>query len=55
MGLHEDISKLLKADGMRMNEAIRSALDEFIDTVKIENEDFEEDEDAAEDDEESEE
>jgi hypothetical protein len=43
MGLHEDIIKLLKADGLKMNEAIRSALDDFVDTVKEENEDFEED------------
>ena len=32
MGLEEDIVKLLKSEGYRINEAIRDALDEFLDT-----------------------
>jgi len=50
MGLDDDIIKLLKADGLKMNEAIRSALTDFIDIVKDENEDFEEDGKEDEDD-----
>lgn len=43
MGLEEDIVKLLKSEGFRINESIRDALDEFLDTVNEENEDMEED------------
>jgi len=50
MGLDDDIIKLLKADGLKMNEAIRSALTDFIDIVKDENEDFEDDSKDDEDD-----
>jgi hypothetical protein len=42
MGLEEDIIKLLKNEGFKMNEAIRDALDEFVDIVDEENEDMEE-------------
>jgi hypothetical protein len=43
MGLEEDVIKLLKSEGYRINESIRDALDEFLDTVNEENEDMEED------------
>jgi hypothetical protein len=43
MGLEEDVIKLLKSEGFRMNETIRDALEEFLDTVNEENEDMEED------------
>ena len=43
MGLEEDIIKLLKSEGFKMNEAIRDALDEFLDTVNEENEDMDDD------------
>ncbi|MBA3707995.1 MAG: hypothetical protein H0W83_04130 [Planctomycetes bacterium] len=42
MGLEEDIVKLLKSEGYRINEAIKDGLDEFLDTVNDENEDMEE-------------
>jgi hypothetical protein len=42
MGLEEDIIKLLKTEGFKVNEAIRDALDEFVDIVNEENEDMEE-------------
>lgn len=42
MGLEEDIIKLLKTEGFKINEAIKDALDEFIDIVDEENEDMEE-------------
>ncbi len=42
MGLEEDIIKILKSEGFKINEAIRDALDEFLDTVNEENEDMEE-------------
>ena len=42
MGLEEDVIKLLKAEGFKINEAIKDALDEFIDIVDEENEDMEE-------------
>ena len=55
MGLEEDIIKLLKNEGFKMNEAIRDALDEFVDIVDEENEDMEEnlddDDDKGEEDE----
>jgi hypothetical protein len=53
MGLEEDIIKLLKTEGFKINEAIRDALDEFVDVVEEENEDM--DEDLDDDDEEEEE
>jgi hypothetical protein len=53
MGMAEDIIKLLKNEGFKMNEAIRDALDEFVDIVEEENEDM--DEDLDDDDEEEEE
>ena len=43
MGLEEDVIKLLKSEGFRINETIRDALEEFLDTVNEENEDMEED------------
>jgi len=43
MGLEEDILKLLKSEGFKLNDTIRDALDEFIDTVNEENEDMDED------------
>ncbi len=43
MGLEEDILKLLKSEGFKINDTIRDALDEFIDTVNEENEDMDED------------
>lgn len=43
MGLEEDIIKLLKTEGFKTNEAIRDALDEFVDIVEEENEDMDED------------
>ena len=43
MGLEEDVLKLLKAEGYKINEAIKDALDEFLDTVNDENEDMEDD------------
>lgn len=55
MGLEEDIIKLLKNEGFKSNEAIRDALDEFVDIVEEENEDMGEsleDEDSKEADEE---
>ena len=48
MGLEEDVIKLLKSEGFRMNETIRDALEEFLDTVNEENEDMEEDLDDTE-------
>jgi hypothetical protein len=56
MGLEEDIIKLLKNEGFKINEAIRDALDEFVDVVDEENEDMDEDlEDDDDEDEEDEE
>lgn len=43
MGLEEDVLKLLKSEGFKINDTIRDALDEFIDTVNEENEDMDED------------
>jgi hypothetical protein len=43
MGLEEDIIKLLKSEGFKINEAIRDAVDEFLDTVNEENEDMDDD------------
>ncbi len=42
MALEEDVIKLLKSEGYRINEAIRDALDDFLSTVEEENEDMEE-------------
>ncbi len=52
MALEEDIIKLLKSEGFKMNEAIRDALDEFLDTVNEENEDMEDFDDEEDKDEE---
>lgn len=43
MALEDDIIKLLKAEGYRINETIRDALDEFIEVVNDETEDMEDD------------
>lgn len=40
MALEDDIVKLLKAEGYRINETIRDALDEFIEVVNEETEDL---------------
>ena len=42
MALEEDVIKLLKSEGYRINEAIRDALDDFLSTVEEENEGMEE-------------
>ncbi len=55
MALEDDIIKLLKAEGYRINETIRDALDEFIEVVNDESEDMDEDFDAEEEEEEPEE
>lgn len=44
MSLETDIIKLLKSEGYRLNETIRDALDDFLDTVETENEEMENDE-----------
>ena len=49
MALEEDIIKLLKSEGYRINETIRDALDDFLDTVNDENEEMEDDLDDEED------
>ncbi len=56
MALEDDIIKLLKVEGYRINETIRDALDEFIEVVNDETEDMDDDlEDEAEVEEEPEE
>lgn len=40
MALEDDIIKLLKVEGYRINEAIRDALDEFVEVVADETEDM---------------
>jgi len=52
MALEDDIIKLLKAEGFRINETIRDALDEFVETI---NEEMEGIDSSIEDDEEDEE
>lgn len=52
MALEEDVIKLLKSEGYRMNETIRDALGDFLDIVYDENEEMEDDLDDEEDDEE---
>ena len=47
MSLEEDIIKLLKHEGYKINESIRDALDDFLDIVNEENEDMDEGEDDA--------
>jgi hypothetical protein len=42
MAIEKDIIKLLKAEGLKINENIRDALDEFIDVVREEGESSEE-------------
>ncbi len=51
MALEDDIIKLLKAEGYRINETIRDALDEFIEVVNDETEDMEDDPEDTEDEE----
>ena len=51
MALEEDVIKLLKSEGYRMNETIRDALGDFLDIVYDENEEMEEDLDDEEEDE----
>ena len=48
MALEDDIIKLLKAEGYRVNETIRDALDEFIEIVEEETEDMDDDVDGDE-------
>jgi hypothetical protein len=48
MALEDDIVKLLKAEGYRINETIRDALDEFIEVVNEETEDLDESADEEE-------
>jgi transcription elongation factor Elf1 len=43
MGLPEDVSKLLKSEGYRINETIQDAINDFLDIVTEENEEMEED------------
>lgn len=38
MGLEDDIVKLLKAEGYKINEVIKDAIDEMLDTVTDEHE-----------------
>lgn len=56
MALEDDIIKLLKAEGFRINETIRDALDEFIEIINEEMEgiegDIEDDEEEEEEDDE---
>lgn len=54
MALEDDIIKLLKAEGYRINETIRDALDEFIEIINEEMEGIEGDIEDAEEDEEEE-
>lgn len=42
MGLPEDLAKLLKSEGYRLNETIRDGINDFIDLVIEENEEMEE-------------
>jgi len=43
MGLPEDVSKLLKSEGYKINETIQDAINDFLDTVIEENEEMEDD------------
>lgn len=49
MGLAEDVRKLLKAEGYKINETIQDAINDFLDTVIEENEEMEEDAEDVED------
>ncbi len=51
MALEDDILKLLKAEGYRVNETIRDALDEFVEILNDETEDMEDDPEDTEDEE----
>lgn len=53
MSLEDDILKLLKSEGYRLNEAIRDALDDFLSILEDEGEEMDDDLDdnAYEDDE----
>lgn len=52
MALEDDILKLLKSEGYRINEAVRDAIDEFIEMVEDEQDGAEDDEDEEEEDDE---
>jgi hypothetical protein len=52
MALEDDILKLLKAEGYRVNEAVRDALDEFVSVIEEEAEDLDDEDDEEEFDEE---
>lgn len=43
MGLPEDLSRLLKAEGYKINETIQDAITDFLGIVTEENEEMEED------------
>jgi|GEM_PF-3251610 hypothetical protein len=43
MGIEKDVIALIKAEGLKVNETIRDALDEFIDIVSDENETMQDD------------
>lgn len=45
MGLAEDLGKLLKSEGYRLNETIHDAISDFLGIVIEENEEMEEDAD----------
>ena len=54
MGLPEDVRKLLKSEGYRINESIQDAINDFLAVVTEENEEMEDDsEDDKDEDEES--
>lgn len=43
MGLPEDVAKLLKSEGYRINETIRDGINDFLEIVTEENEEMEDD------------
>jgi hypothetical protein len=50
MGLPEDVSKLLKSEGYKINETIQDAINDFLEVVTSENEEMEDDLDDDKDD-----
>lgn len=52
MALEDDFLKLLKAEGYRVNEAVRDALDDFISVLEDEQDGADDEEDEEEDDDE---
>ncbi len=46
MGIEKDVIALVKAEGFKVNETIRDALDEFIGIVEEENETIQDDADT---------